>query len=716
MTFYISTRNKFYLLCIISLLCSNIIFSMEIPFSSVPVQTDDNSFTNFVRIDPDDKKPETLMTKTWFWYDSENIYIRFEADIDSTFTPGEFAPRDYNTKGDYLRIQLITIPEAYYAYYYLAYPIGSLSDAIRNTDLSVDYKWNSSYSYTTENDKNHWYVTMRLPFQDMRFTSKPPYKWKVILTRYNKGPEEYFSLPYAVSKQKKDYFSKSMDITLTHKIKQNSDWKFRPYFVKSYDLVAKDETYDPEHIGVDISFNPSSKTKLKISLNPDFSDVPPDNAQNVYNSKYPPSYSENRFFFSDDLDAFGVDYSQFYTRFIVQPQIAVKFTGNNKTLNYGYLCAQDKKISSNGYLINDDDFFQLMSITKSLPDFQMTLASTSRLNTGYYNHVGIANWDWEFIKNIQIGTSHVLSLKHLDGTTLLNEVDKKGSEFDIHINANPGNWDIRTQYNNIQKDLQIDMGTIWDTGYENVSLSARWEADSKEKYLKSWGLSSSGKYQDRLDKNRSFSYASTNASLWFDFLPKYSLSFNLTRFREAFNDEEFDQAAIRGSFDWSKLQNFSFTISGETGKSLVYDISNTSNYSEASAYFIGNLAGKLNWSASITQYNYSFDRINYLYTAIDTTIVVLDNDFQIGSASLDYNFNNKMTWRNGLSASSNDAYGIYSHLTFYSNYKYEFKKDWFLYIGYKTNQGQDEYSCFNDFTGHFKRYAASAYLKLSITM
>ena len=34
---------------------------------------------------------------------------------------------------------------------------------------------------------------------------------------------------------------------------------------------------------------------MKFSFNPDFSDVPPDNAQDVYNNDIPTMYSENRF-------------------------------------------------------------------------------------------------------------------------------------------------------------------------------------------------------------------------------------------------------------------------------------------------------------------------------------------------------------------------------------------------------------------------------------
>jgi len=132
-------------LCI-GLMFISALYSVELPYSAVPVKTAANQFDNFVRVDPDDSKPETLKTSCWLWYDEDALHVRFEAAIDSTFKKGNYYPKDTNYDGDYVRIQLITIPEAYYAYYYIATPMGNLYDAVRNTDLNVDCNWNSSYS------------------------------------------------------------------------------------------------------------------------------------------------------------------------------------------------------------------------------------------------------------------------------------------------------------------------------------------------------------------------------------------------------------------------------------------------------------------------------------------------------------------------------------------------------------------------------------------
>jgi hypothetical protein len=49
-------------LVLLGLLGINLLFAMELPFSTTPVKTDSNLITNLLRIDPDDQKTETLPT------------------------------------------------------------------------------------------------------------------------------------------------------------------------------------------------------------------------------------------------------------------------------------------------------------------------------------------------------------------------------------------------------------------------------------------------------------------------------------------------------------------------------------------------------------------------------------------------------------------------------------------------------------------------------
>jgi hypothetical protein len=690
--------------------------AMEIPFSTVPIKTDANLITNLVRIDPDDRKPETLPTQAWLWYDEDNLYVLAEGRIDSTFSEGLFAQRDADSKGDYLFLHLITNPKTKYSYHYSATPNGVLAEGTKDINLGSSYDWNSSYSYKTEHNDTLWTVVFKLPFKDMRFSRNPPYKWEIRLSRFHEKSREYYAFPYYKDGDEKDFFDKTLSVTLTHAIKGKRDWKFRPYFVKSYDLVNRESTFDPENVGLDVSSNPSTRTKLKMAFNPDFTDVPPDDASNIYNEKNPPYYSENRFFFIEDIDAFGVSEDFFYTRNIVQPQLAVKFTGNTNTLNYGYLGAWDKKITEDGELLNPDDFYQLMAINYKQTKYLFHSAIGSRMNRDYFNHFLQGDWDWEFIPNLHVGTFHTYTMKHGDAYSEDIEENKEGLYQKVYLNMTPGNWDISANYQNLQKDVTLDMGYLYETGLEGYSGNVSWSMRPREKYLRSASVSLDGGYYNRLEPNRPFNSASGSALAMASFLPKYTLLGMCHINREEYLGKIHNTWNASFSPSLSRWPGFNPALAFTTGKTIIWSLNETSDFYTFRANASGRAGHGLSWSVVGYHYQYDYDRVNFIYTPTDTITIRLDDSYQIANAYLYYDFSNRMTIRNGLGISTYKTGSRYSNLTFYSNFRYEFNKDWFLYLGYKTGQSQDEPSTLNDLTGHFNRNSASAYLKLSLTM
>ncbi len=203
-------------------------FAFVIPVSDTPVLTDANLITGLLRVDPDDQVPEKLSTKCWLWQDGDDLLAYFECEIDSTFYPGQVGTRDLAQSADFVRVQLITIPDAFYAYYYAAYPMGYLFDAVRNSEMTVDKNWNSHYTFESKHDDKTWQVTMRIPLAELRFQQKLPYQWKIIISRNHKSAEEMYSFPFLTSEMNKDYFIKAQDIELTQPIKRSLDISFRP--------------------------------------------------------------------------------------------------------------------------------------------------------------------------------------------------------------------------------------------------------------------------------------------------------------------------------------------------------------------------------------------------------------------------------------------------------------------------------------------------------
>ena len=187
--------------------------AFSIPVSSVPILGEDNMITGLVRVSPDDSKPDPLGTRCWLWQDGDYLVAYLEATIDSTFEKGSVSMRDDGSHSDNLRLQLITVPQAYYAYYYVVYPMGNIVDAVRDKDHNMDYSWNSRMISESKIESDVWKVTMRIPLDELRFDRALPYRWKVIVTRYLLKTQDSYSYPYCHTKQGLDYFTRGQDGT-----------------------------------------------------------------------------------------------------------------------------------------------------------------------------------------------------------------------------------------------------------------------------------------------------------------------------------------------------------------------------------------------------------------------------------------------------------------------------------------------------------------------
>ncbi len=690
------------------------LLAMEVPFSKDKLLLDENQSGEFIRIDPLDYQPDTLKTKAWLWQDDKARYVSFESVIDESFNVGPNRGRDSWNQSDFVRIQLITIPEAFYAYMYYALPNGALYDAVRSHSLGLDTSWNSSYEYETTHNDSLWQVQMKIPLGELRYPQKLPYQWKVIFTRYNNSKEEYFSFPPRETQEGKDYYLKAEDIILHHKVPRLVDLKLKPYFVKSYDLITKTDSFDPENVGLDIALNPGSRTKIKISLNPDFSDAPIDGAMDVYNSKYPPYFSENRFFFTEDLDAFSVEPAVFYTRNIVQPQMAFKLTGNMKSVNYGVLGAWDKEQKSGDYTITESDYYQVVSLIPTTKKMTFKNALISRMNSNYYNHVYSGDLKLNVYKDFYVNSVVMASTRYQEQaedninngfiSSLVLSYDSKKTDFSIYGTK-------------ISKDFTADAGYINNADLQKWGNSFSWDSGPKDSYLKYWGCGYWNEYY-MLDPDGEKNIESSNgANLYFNFKPKYNISFNgnYSNALDLRNTNHITSNLSMNSGFW-RWDAFNIYLYLSYGKTLVYSLNDTRDRFTGTLNFSGDFYRVFSYSLSLQHTAYDYPKTNVITVGFEEQSVYLDNQYQIFNASLYYNPNPSVRVSNGMGISFYETGSSYQNLSNYGNLRYEFRKDCFLYMGYQTRQIQEEKPLYSNPLGHYRKASASAYLKIAFTI
>ena len=686
---YGDTKMKKKIVTLILIFTGIILSAITIPYSQTEIKTDMNHLSELVRIAPDDGKKIPLNTDVWLWHDTENLYVHCEAEIDENFNKGRLGKDDEWVESDFFRIQIITDIKNYYAYMFSSYPLGNQYDGIRQSEMQVDKDWNSNYKYESIVSDNLWKSTMKIPLKDLRFYGNSPYKWKIILTRYFEQNDEFYSFPYGRIEMGKDYFRTAYEITINEELSKNKNYRITPYFIKKYDLMEETDSFDPDNIGLDFSYNPTSSTKAKISLNPDFSDVPMDSESDNYNVQYAPHYDENRFFFIEDLDVFGVDSNLFYSRHIMQPQYAVKLTGNSENFSYGFLSAMDKEISEDDEILNSDDIYNMLAFRPKWEDLSIQMTLLNRMNKNYHNEVLVINPNWEFMRNQSVWSKITASV-HDD------EDIQKGYLVSAGYNGKKGDYDWSMDASRISENYYADMGRVYRTDLSTINANVWHNGDPNGKVIKSFG---SGLWLHKAAKNDSYEFLehSGGLNLWMNTQSKINFSMNGGLGEETYNDSVYAWNSFYAGISTWKISWLCGRINYITSQALVYDLSEVYKKDYINLTLWGDIGNNISYSVSAQRQRY-FDF---------PTHCEKDDKYWIGNADLTINFSNDLSLTNGLRYNNYESENQFSYLGLFSNLRYEFRDDCNLYLGYKTAQDEIDQEYITDYK--------QAYMKISYT-
>ncbi len=656
--------------------------AFEIPFSETVLKSERNHLSNFVKIYPADSLIIPMKTDVWLWRDKENLKLYFEAEINDNFNKGKLAKRDEWVECDFMRVQIITDITDCYAYMFSIFPLGNKDDGIRQPDLNINSEWDSNYTYENNISDTIWSSSVTIPFKDLRFYGSPPYKWKIILTRYFQNEDEYYSIPFGTVDMGKDYFRTAYDITIKDDISNKKNYRITPYFTKKYDLRKK--SFGSENIGLDFSFNPASSAKMKISINPDFTDIPIDEVEDNFNVRYSPSYSENRYFFIEDLDVFGTENRLFYSRHIRQPQYAVKFTGNSKKFSYGFLSAMDKKITEGDELLNNDDFFNILAFKSKRQNLSVQITLLNRMNKNYHNEVFVLNPVWEFIPNNSIWFESDLSLIKKSNT-------KKGYFLSTGYNGKKGNIDWSASIYKCSKNYSADTGLLYRTDFSRFKGNINYKKEINNEILKSFG--SNIRFNRNNESDNSLYRQDAGFGFWTSFKQKFNINADINSGQENFEGIIRNFNSIYISFSYWKYSLMNFQITYGINKTLVYSLNDIYRARDLNIRFWGDIGTKLSYNIFVQQNKY-FDF---------PTESNADDQYRIINTDLTINFSNYFSLTNGLRYNDYESLYSSSYLGFFSNLRFEFKENCNIYLGYKTAQDEIEKEFITDYEQIFTK-------------
>ncbi|MBN2460117.1 MAG: hypothetical protein JXB60_00805, partial [Candidatus Cloacimonetes bacterium] len=461
----------------IVLLSHTSLFPHSDPFPIKSLQegflTSGTAISDFRRVTPFDSVDCPLQNYVQLGNDGKQLHLHWIAEINEKSSTGIYTAPDTWSGADYLRLQIITDVKNYYSYCYYFFPLGNLYDAIRRPDFIIDESWNSNYSYTSSTDDNQWIIEAVIPYSDLRFFGSPPYHWKIILTRYFKASDETYSVPVVHTRLGKDYFRKALPVVIKEKIRGAKPLFIRPYALTTYDRQRQEFIFKEDDVGIDISCWLSQATDVKFSFKPDFSDIPLDDELDIYNLKFAPSYDENRYFFIEDMDVFGLDYNTFYSRHVLQPEYGFKIISNNDRFSWGILSTKESSDE-----VDHRDFFNILACNPTSEFYSLPVIILNRTDGKYHNDVLIFSPDCEIAKN------HFLKLDLRLSTLHDSASDHVGYNFEIGYNLLSRYLNLTLETRHMSRDFRLDMGRIYEDDFYGWTAKIERNIEFNNRFLR----------------------------------------------------------------------------------------------------------------------------------------------------------------------------------------------------------------------------------------
>ncbi len=657
------------------------IFAVQVPFSQQMIKTDANHISGMNRISPPDNLPIDQKTDTWFWHDGKSLYVYWELEIDDQFYPGAFATRDDTQQCDYIRIQVKTIANEDYAYYFSAYPRGASYDGVRNENMGVDKAWNSLYYCESNYNDKLWCCTMIIPFKDLRYEGKPPYRWTFSTARQINASNTIYSYPYVpvTGKTVKQYYDSFSVLEIKESIDPPKNITIIPYLYKSYDWLNETQSFDPKHIGLNMIYRPSKNTSCKFALNPDFTETPPDEEIDTHNSKYAPQLIENRLLFTEDMNAFGVTSSLFYSRNIMQPQYAAKVTSSGSDWSFGLLSARDEEtLNADSTVANPDDYYNILAFKKYNGNISNQFTYLNRFNdkNKKNNHVFFWAPKWNISPSFYIFPQIAYIF-----TDVPYRSQKQGSNVKLDITKRFGRLAMSATLSDVTKDYYADMGIQSDVNISGLNTSIDYDQAFSGTYLKSYHV---GLYCDEFhQRNGDYKLINNDITLQanVDFFQNYSIASFFTAGKERMYDQLKFSWVEDLNLSWSKWVFLSGNIGYKYGDNLYRTLCATLPYQVV----YGGVNGYL---GPVVSYNIRNSHVIW-YDLLSFPISVpvhFDNEYDITNLDFKLTFSNSFKISSGVRYNNYEYFAQTKHLGYFATMHWLYNPSTTFYLGFKTTE------------------------------
>lgn len=304
--------------------------------------------TGFSQYAPVDGAAAEDSTEVLVWYTEHEIYFGIRAFEPHGAVNASLADRDRYFSNDFVHVLLDTFNDRRRAFIFGVNPFGVQADGVLSESPTSSEDYTPDYIFQSKGRLTDfgYQVEIRIPFKSIGYQPANVQDWGIqIIRRVQHSGQDQTWTP--ARRGTTSFLAQNGTLQGLTELKRGLVMDVNPVATARLDGRRVGDSYsygsaEPE-FGGNLRWGVTSNLTLNATVNPDFSQVEADAGQTVFDPRQALFFAEKRPFFLESAEQLSVPRNLIYTRRIVSPVAAVKFTGKTGATNIGFLSAVDDR-------------------------------------------------------------------------------------------------------------------------------------------------------------------------------------------------------------------------------------------------------------------------------------------------------------------------------------------------------------------------------------
>jgi hypothetical protein len=327
-------------------------------------------FKDFFQTSPGYNTEPSKPTEVYVTYDEKNLYVGFKCWDERDKIRATVAKRDDLGNEDNVRMWLDTYADRRRAYVLWFNPLGIQQDGIYTEGKGADFTVDIVMESKGVIEDWGWSVEVRIPFTSLRYAGGKGRQWGFntarTIQRFNGEFDQWmpddrdlsgFLIKHGkIAGLDEIKYERTLEVVPSITVSETGQRKRTISNLGFSQFGAYDPIFNPiglrdpgkftndpikNELGVNLKYTITPNVTLDAAVNPDYAEIEADAPVIAANQRFPIFFQEKRPFFLEGKDIFESPLQPFYSRTIVDPDIAVKLSGKVGKTSFGFLAASD---------------------------------------------------------------------------------------------------------------------------------------------------------------------------------------------------------------------------------------------------------------------------------------------------------------------------------------------------------------------------------------